>query len=322
MKRALLIGVNHYPPGVGDLDGCIADASAMYEVLEKHDDGAPNFECRALLSDPEEPTVTRANLKEALKRLFSTPADVVLFYFSGHGYLDSNLEGVLVTQDASNQEEGVGMAEVIKLANQSPERIKEVVIILDCCHSGAMGNSQTAPDKVSLASGRSILTACRESEPSLECDERGVFTSFICDALSGGAADVLGKVTVASLYAYVDEVFGAWEQRPLFKANVSRLQPLRQCQPQVPLDVLRRLKHYFPKPDFLFPLDPSFEPDPPTPRQQPRNLANERIFDELQKCRAARLVEPVGTAHMYYAAMESKTCRLTKLGQFYWGLRF
>lgn len=319
MKRALLVGLNDYPDPIGKLHGCVHDAETMYRLLEKHEDESRNFDCVLLASAPE---VTRANLKAAIRLLFSQPADVALLYFSGHGFLDKDFGGVLITADASLEEEGVTMTDIIKLANDSAPDIKEVVIILDCCHSGAMGESQTATDKVMLAAGRSVLTACRKEQPSLECGGRGLFTGFICGALSGGAADVLGKVTVAGLYAYVDEVFDAWDQRPLFKANISKLQNLRQCQPQVPLDVLRRLKEYFPVADHLFALDPSFEPDPPAPHNHPRSEENERIFAELQKCRAARLVEPVGTPHMFYAAMESKSCRLTKLGQFYWGCKF
>lgn len=317
MKRALIVGLNDYPDSIGKLHGCVRDAETMRNLLRVNDDESPNFECRVMTSAKD---ITTAGLKAAVRRLFSSPAEVALLYFSGHGYLDNDLGGVLVTANALSEEEGVNMADIIKLANDSSAKIQEVVIILDCCHSGAMGQSQTAPDKVTLSAGRSILTACLKDEPSVECGGQGVFTGFICDALSGGAADVLGKVTVASLYAYVDEVFGAWEQRPLFRANISRLKILRQCQSQVPLDVLRRLKDRFLAPGDLFHLDPSFEPNPPQPHEHPRIPANERIFGELQKCRAARLVEPVGVEHMYDAAMESKDCRLTKLGQFYWRL--
>jgi hypothetical protein len=65
----------------------------------------------------------------------------------------------------------------------------------------------------------------------------------------------------------------------------------------------------------VFPLDPSFEPD-----AQPRDADHEEIFGHLQRFRAARLVEPIGEEHMYYAAMNSRSCQLTPLGQFYWHL--
>ena len=110
-------------------------------------------------------------------------------------------------------------------------------------------------------------------------------------------------------------MLGAWDQRPLFKSHVSRLVSLRRCEPGLDLAILRLLPIYFPDPDKEFGLDPSFEPD-----AEPKNEENEKIFLHLQKYRAARLLVPVGEEHMYYAAMNSKSCRLTPLGQFYWNL--
>jgi hypothetical protein len=62
-------------------------------------------------------------------------------------------------------------------------------------------------------------------------------------------------------------------------------------------------------------LDPSFEPD-----VEPHDPEHEAIFAQLQKCRAAKLVEPVGEEHLYFAAIRSKACRLTPLGHYYWRL--
>jgi len=72
---------------------------------------------------------------------------------------------------------------------------------------------------------------------------------------------------------------------------------------------------FFPAPDYEFPLDPSYEPD-----AEPANLAHEAIFAILQRCRAAKLVEPVGADHMYFAAMQGGACRLIPLGKHYWDL--
>jgi hypothetical protein len=65
--------------------------------------------------------------------------------------------------------------------------------------------------QAALRGGLSILTASRSSRSSLELGERGLFTELVCSALDGGAADILGNVTVASIYAYVDQAFGAWD---------------------------------------------------------------------------------------------------------------
>jgi len=126
---------------------------------------------------------------------------------------------------------------------------------------------------------------------------------------------VLGNVTVAGVYAYVEKMLGAWEQRPFFKSHVSKLVPVRRCKPVIDVGLLRLLPQYFPKVDSEFALDPSFEPD-----AEPRNKENERIFGHLQKYRASRLLVPIGVEHMYYAAMGRRSCKLTPLGQFYWKL--
>jgi hypothetical protein len=143
----------------------------------------------------------------------------------------------------------------------------------------------------------------------------GLFTSLVCDALDGGAADVSGKVTVAGIYAYVDEALGAWDQRPLFKIHVSKLVPLRNCETAVDLKILRMLPQYFKSPSDEYALDPSYEPT-----AEPRHPEHEEIFVHLQRLRAARLIVPVGEEHLYYAAMKSKSCRLTALGVHYWHL--
>jgi hypothetical protein len=135
----------------------------------------------------------------------------------------------------------------------------------------------------------------------------------VCGGLEGGAADVLGNVTVAGLYAYLDESFGAWDQRPALKANLERLNELRRCEPAVPLAELREITTLFPSADHAFSLDPSFEPE-----ARPEHPEHQAEFATLQKYRAAKLLEPVGADHMYFAAMESKACRLTPLGRHYW----
>jgi hypothetical protein len=83
----------------------------------------------------------------------------------------------------------------------------------------------------------------------------------------------------------------------------------------VELETLRQLPEWFPTADIEFPLDPSYEPD-----AEPHNEDHEAVFACLQRCRAAKLVEPVGEQHMYYAAMKSRGCRLTPLGRHYWRL--
>lgn len=311
MRRALLVGVDAYPQG--PLRGCVNDARRVATLLEKHHDGSPNFSCQVVTVPTA--SLTRSALRQKLEALFADDADVALFYFSGHGTVNSR-GGFIVTPDATRYDEGVAMQDILTLAGTS--RAREAVIILDCCNSGALGQVPALGAETATAvlrDGVSVLTASRDDQSAIERNGAGVFTSLLCAALEGGASDVVGKVTMASAYAYIDESLGPWDQRPLLKANVARLSPLRQCRPVVSLDLLRLLPSYFPAETAEFPLDPSYEPDAKPPHPE-----HEKIFGHLQKYRAARLLEPVGEEHMYFAAMNSKSCRLTPLGQHYWKL--
>jgi len=84
---------------------------------------------------------------------------------------------------------------------------------------------------------------------------------------------VLGNTTVAGVYAYVDQALGPWDQRPLFRASLSKLVSLRNNRPAVLAEVLRQLPAWFPTPDHVFPLDPSYEPD-----AEPRNAEHEQVI--------------------------------------------
>jgi hypothetical protein len=135
----------------------------------------------------------------------------------------------------------------------------------------------------------------------------------VCAALDGGAADVRGFVTVASIYAYVDEILTPWDQRPLFRASVAGLRHIRRAKQAVPDEMLRQMSTLFPSDEYQYPLDKSYEPTEPS-----HNPDHVKVFALLQRLRAARLVEPVGAEHMYFAAICNKSCQLTALGRAYW----
>jgi hypothetical protein len=312
MYRALLVGIDEYPED--PLSGCVRDANRMREVLGRNEDDSLNFECHLLTAPADD--ITRQALRDGIRDLFASPAHAALFYFAGHGSAN-DLGGFLITPDIENPEDGFPMRDLFELARQATN-VREVIIILDCCASGAIGDDAMRVGRnaeVTLRQGLSILTASRSTETAAETDEGGIFTALIVAALSGGAADVLGLVTVPSVYAYVDRAMGAWDQRPLMKSHVTNLLSLRRCVPRVTLAELHRLPKFFKTSDADYPLDPSYEPT-----MEPHDAEHERIFRILQKCRDANLLVPVGAEHLYYAAVNSTACRLTPSGRFYWQL--
>ena len=313
MRRALCVGIDAYP--FGQLNGCVSDAERLATTLKRNEDGSLNFDVRVLKAPAGSSTtiVTRSVLREAIGDLFKHPAEVALLCFSGHG-AENDLGGYLVTQDARPFDPGVWMMEVIDMANRS--KADEVVILLDCCHSGHLGNMPVVDNtKALLREGVSILTASRGNQVSVEEGGGGVFTSLVVDALEGGAADILGNVSAAGIYAFVEAALGAWDQRPLFKAHTAQVIPLRRCASAVDIAIIRDLPTIFPLPAEELPLTPEFERSSPK-----KDEAKVIIMEKLQALNRVHLVVPVNAPHMFDAAMHNKACRLTAAGRYYWRL--
>lgn len=315
MRKALIVGINNYPSS--PLCGCLNDASEFAKIIATNGDGSPNFDVRLT-----EDVSTKSELKGLIVELFSGDSGTALFYFSGHGYID-DIGGYIVTPDYQPNDFGVSMDEILTIANDS--RCKDKIIILDCCHSGALGSPKVTGIAAHIGEGVSILTASRDKEHSVEVNGHGIFTNLVLEALRGGAADLRGHITPGSIYAYIDQALGAWDQRPVFKTNITRFTSLKTVKPQVSIDVLRKIAEYFPSPCQEFRLDPSFEDTNTSEREHKvlepyANRENVIKFKHLQKLQSIGLVVPVDEDHMYFAAMNSKSCKLTALGYHYWRL--
>lgn len=311
MRKALIIGVDYYE-NVNPLSGCVNDAYSVKSVLERNSDGTVNFGTLLKVASNKASAITRKQLKELVIELFKDDSDVALFYFSGHGYVE-NTGGYLITSECQDGDDGFALTDLLQLANESPARNK--IIILDCCHAGFAGKLSGADDKSILSEGLTILTASSETQYAIEENGSGVFTSLLVDALNGSASNLVGEVTPGSVYAHIDQSLGPWEQRPLFKTNVKSFTSLRKVQAPIPLSELKEIINLFPKKEEPFPLNPTFEPTEKSCIPQ-----NADKFALLQKFNRINLVVPIDEEHMYYAALNSKACQLTILGEHYWNL--
>lgn len=144
------------------------------------------------------------------------------------------------------------------MANGSSARHR--IVILDSRYSGAAGSVAGMENHAAIAEGVTILTASRSDQPSLERKGHGVFTSLLINALEGAAANLTGSITPGSVYAHIDQSLGMWDQRPVFKTNTDSFVSLREVDPAISLDDLRKLKKLFPTEDYEYRLDPSYEP--------------------------------------------------------------
>lgn len=312
MKRALVVGINDYDT-VKSLNGCINDANRIHKLISKNEDGSRNFDVELMTSDKTRTDIS--SVKQKLTELLSNDADMALFYFSGHGSMTST-GGAICTSDAKAYNLGISMSDILTLVNSS--KVKEIVVILDCCHSGAMGAVPQLANgnQVTLKEGVSILSASRDLESSLEVNGHGVFTTLVCDGLEGGAADILGTITPASIYYHVEQNFGAWDQRPMFKSYVSRSTTLRKTNSRIDVSILREIPNLFPHAEHEFKLDKSYE--------ETERLAKAENVSKFKKLKMLQTVSLIKIPHekpdLYWAAIEGRHCELSSLGKHYFNL--
>jgi hypothetical protein len=319
MRKALVIGIDHYK-SISGLAGAVNDAHSVKAMLDRHADGSVNFGVRLMVGTGPRDLVERRELKEAIRELFAGEGEIALLYFAGHGYLEAT-GGYLCAGDCQSGDDGVPLAEIMTMANQS--KIQSKVILLDSCHSGIAGNHPSHAATAEINEGVTVLTASTAEQYANEVNGAGVFTNLLVDALGGAAANLVGEVTPGAVYAHVDQSLGPWSQRPVFKTNVKRFISLRKARPPLELADLQRISEFFPSAGYPYQLDPSYEPErPDTESVDPLNLPSPdpkkcAIFSILQKYNRVGLLVPQAAPHMWHAAMQSKTLRLTALGEHY-----
>ncbi len=320
-RRALIVGIDEYQERTLGLRGAARDAARMATVLARHADDERNYDCELLRANARG-QVTRAQLRSRLASLFDPNFDGdALLYFSGHGLL-SRGGGLLVTSDGVPGDWGIGMAEVIALANAS--RARNLLILLDCCHGGAM--TQHADGASGPLSGirenLTVLAASRAGESAEEEEQGGKFTLGLVDALLGGAADLLGDVTPQAIFRCIERRAGSWDQRPVYQSNSSRSLVVRRCLPILEKAYLRRLCELFATPEAHFALDPSYERDDEVSEGvDSARTAKLRIAQLFKAYRDAGLLRPcVPGEQLYWTARRGHGVELTPAGKEWWYL--
>ena len=214
-KYALLIGNTDYDDDrLRPLNGSLQDIDAVAAVLNNPE--ICGFDEVIPLPNP-----SFAGAMRALSQLFvnKTKDDLLLFYFSGHGVKDVAGELFFAIQDTEwGLYDGTAIAasQLKNIVNKS--RSQRQVLILDCCHSGAISNGFKAVDDIVIEEtfdvkgyGREILTATGSLQYAVDgaktdkgC-QRSLFTHFLVEGLETGAAAAENSetITVEQLYQYV-----------------------------------------------------------------------------------------------------------------------
>jgi hypothetical protein len=313
-RTALIIGIDNYKT-FPKLTSCVNDAYTMEKMLKRHANEDKNYDCVRVTSDDQE--ITTKVLRGMVKKTLSDArgSDVIL-YFSGHGAA-SETGGFLVSQHGEPDDLGFPMAELMRYANQS--MASSVLLILDCCQSGELGNTDDSPylNQVTLSEGVTILAASSPTQKAQPGMEHSLFTELVLSALEGGAADIRGMVSAASIYAYVEQNCTSWQQRPMYKSHAKQLNAIRKCEHSVEDSLLRELPTLFRKgPDEKFFMDPSYEET----EKEVAVADHVAIFKKFKKLRNARMLTTQESKDLYYCALDSCWVQLTPVGQLYYKL--
>lgn len=163
-RRALLIGINEYPNVEDRLGGCVNDVFTMSAVLQEMQRADMRFrpaDIRVVLDG----RATAQGIRERLEWLFEDvrPGDTRLLYYSGHGAQmasygangePDHFDECLVPWDFKwSKETAITDDDLYNLYANLPydpestarDANAQVVMILDCCHSGGLARGGAAP---------------------------------------------------------------------------------------------------------------------------------------------------------------------------------
>src|SRR5918994_2081200 len=196
------------------------DVEALAGVLQ--DGSIGEFEVSRLVDRPTE------ELKKEIEGFFGEARrdDLLLLYFSCHGVLSQSRQFYFATATTALQwlrataiEDGF-INDVVQHS-----RARSVVLVLDCCHSGAFGKGLTPKSaltvdvehrfegrgRVTLSASTELESGFEEADPATGINELGpaapgsLFTRCLVDGLASGDADMDGdgRISVDELYDYV-----------------------------------------------------------------------------------------------------------------------
>lgn len=226
-KFALLIGMSQYDFTLDPLPSAGEDVKAMKRVLQNPDLGDFAEDDIELLINSK-----REDVEAAIYRLFNAARqrdDLLVFYFSGHGFTDEAGKLFLTTSATQQDEDGYVIQHTAIDSRtiqdyMSRSRSNRQVLILDCCFSGAFARGMTVKGDVRLdvtsqfsGKGRAILTSSGPTKYSFH--QQGftlsTYTHYLVEGIETGAADQDrdGWINVDELHQYVS--------KQIAKANVA-----------------------------------------------------------------------------------------------------
>jgi hypothetical protein len=203
--KALLVCNSRYtadPDALPNLRGPRSDGDLLAAALVHKETGIFSAAGVRLLHN-----VTSGQMQEEINIFFQQgdPDDVLLFYFSGHGFSKYQKLYFCATNTNSALLPGTALSNDVLNTIIDDSGAAAKVLILDCCHSGAFKGNAIA-ERLS-GTGRFVLTATPPTQLARDAEvdgEPSPFTAALVAGLTGGAqGDPNGQVSLESLYTYL-----------------------------------------------------------------------------------------------------------------------
>ncbi len=211
-RHALLIGISKFDDhSLAALQAPAEDVRAFGAILSDPARGGFDSVTTSLDEDIETIRGKVADLMDEKR-----PRDAVLLYYSGHGINAANGQLFLATEKTVAERPrlySLGASEIRDMMADS--RAGQLILILDCCHSGAfMAGAKGAATPVSAqtfsagdgAEGEYVLMSCNALQVSLDgaAGANSCFTGWMVDGLARGeAAPEQAEITLDDLYGYL-----------------------------------------------------------------------------------------------------------------------
>ncbi|MBD2414657.1 hypothetical protein FACHB389_05460 [Nostoc calcicola FACHB-389] len=237
----VLVGVNHYQdPQILDLRYCANDCKELADTLKIVTQQFQETEIIALYDGGDKPP-NKLEINNSIQNFrLAKPEDTVLFYFSGHGYLDSNNRPILCVRDTSLEDLAETGLKLDTLLNELRQcKAQRQLVWLDACQAREQQQDNiiiqnptgqllaVLEQQAEQSQDFYAMLSCNKTERSWEIPElkHGLFTYCLIEGLRGKAANTEGKIDADSLFKYVErssKKFIEYKKNPLNQDSFSK----------------------------------------------------------------------------------------------------
>ncbi|MEO0924243.1 MAG: caspase family protein [Cyanobacteria bacterium J06643_13] len=218
----VLVGVNRYLDiNIVNLKYCANDCEELADALKV---ATGEFQHAEIISlyDGGNLSPERSQIINSIQQFRLAQAeDTVLFYFSGHGYLDSNNRPVLCVADTRLEDLAETGLKLDFLLNELSQcRAQRQLVWLDACqereqqpdnqikHNPTQQLSAALKEQAEKSKNFHGMLSCDRTERSWEIEElqHGLFTYCLIEGLRGKAANSRGQIDADGLFNYVERI--------------------------------------------------------------------------------------------------------------------